>query len=241
LMVGVSKTGVPGVGMLVVPMMAAIFGGRQSVGTVLPMLLVGDVFAVYWYRQHTRWDKLLVLVPWVLTGMAIGGLVMWLLGERSTARDLMNPMIGALVLVMLAVYLARQRWGDRLNPSSRAGICATGASAGFSTTVSNAAGPVMQIYLTSLELPKEQFMGTTAWYFFIFNSCKAPIYAALSIMQPARPIMSGHTLAFNVVVTPVIVLGAFVGKWLLPRLPQREFNALMLFLAGIAALKLIAG
>jgi uncharacterized membrane protein YfcA len=239
LMVGVSKTGVPGVGMLVVPMMAGIFGGRESVGTVLPMLVVGDIFAVAWYRHHARWDKLWCLVPWVLTGMALGGVVMWRLGETSSAKDLMNPLIGALVLVMLGVNLARGRWGEKLNPSSRAGVLTTGAAAGFSTTVSNAAGPVMQIYLTSMGLPKEQFMGTTAWYFFIFNLTKVPIYAALSMIRPDRPIMSGHTLTFNVIIAPVIIAGAFIGRWLLPRVPQQLFNTLMLALAGIAALRLI--
>ncbi|BCW98807.1 MAG: hypothetical protein KatS3mg024_1634 [Armatimonadota bacterium] len=57
-LVGFSKTGVPGTGILVVPLMAALFGGRQSVGTLLPMLIFADCFAVAWYRRHARWDRL---------------------------------------------------------------------------------------------------------------------------------------------------------------------------------------
>ncbi|RYG47062.1 sulfite exporter TauE/SafE family protein, partial [bacterium] len=37
LLAGFSKTGVPGSGILIVPMMAAIFGGRLSVGATLPL------------------------------------------------------------------------------------------------------------------------------------------------------------------------------------------------------------
>ena len=77
LLIGFSKTGMPGVGILVVPMLASAFGGRPSVGTMLPMLIFGDCFAVYWYKQHARWDKLRELIPWVLGGMALGAVALW--------------------------------------------------------------------------------------------------------------------------------------------------------------------
>ncbi|MDW8290946.1 MAG: TSUP family transporter, partial [Armatimonadota bacterium] len=108
-LVGVSKTGVPGIGILVVPLMASAFGGRASVGAMLPMLIVGDLFAVRWYRQHTQWNRLKELVPWVIIGMALGAAALWWLGEASVQRDLLEPLIGVLVLVMLAIHLLCQR------------------------------------------------------------------------------------------------------------------------------------
>ena len=72
LMIGVSKTGVPGIGILVVPLLASVFGGRPSVGIMLPMLILADCFAGVWYRRHAQWDKLVRLLPWVVAGMAIG-------------------------------------------------------------------------------------------------------------------------------------------------------------------------
>lgn len=121
-LIGVSKTGVPGVGILVVPLLATAFGGRASVGTMLPMLIVGDVFAVLWYRQHTQWYRLVELLPWVLVGLGLGALVLWRLGEMDGGKDFLEPLIGALVLAMLAVHLLRLRWGDRLTPHSPLGI-----------------------------------------------------------------------------------------------------------------------
>lgn len=238
-LIGVSKTGVPGIGILVVPLLAAAFGGRASVGTMLPMLIVGDIFAVRWYRQHTQWKRLVELVPWVVIGMALGAFVLWRLGENKGGRDLLEPLIGILVLVMLAIHLLRQRWGDRLTPHSPVSIASTGTAAGFATTVSNAAGLIMGIYLTSLGLPKEQFMGTSAWYYFAVNLSKLPIFIALSLLNPARPIITSHSLLFNAVVVPVIVAGVYVGKWLLPRIPQRLFDSVVLILAALAAVKLI--
>ncbi|HSV73406.1 MAG TPA: sulfite exporter TauE/SafE family protein [Chthonomonadales bacterium] len=238
LLVGVSKTGVPGAGILVVPVMAALFGSRLSVGTVLPMLIVGDIFAVTWYRRHARWDKLLGLVPHVLVGVASGALLLGLM-KGGAGAQLMDSLIGLLVLAMLAVHLLRARVGDRIAPTSGWGMAATGVTAGFATTVSNAAGPIMQIYLTASRLPKEQFMGTTAWYFLVVNLTKVPVFAVLTLMDPASPMMTAASLSFNAAIAPVIVLGAFIGRWLLPRLPQRLFDNLMLALAAVAALNLL--
>lgn len=238
-LIGVSKTGVPGIGILVVPLLATAFGGRASVGTMLPMLIVGDIFAVRWYRQHTQWKRLIELIPWVMVGMALGALVLWRLGENKGGKDLLEPLIGTLVLVMLAIHLLRRRWGDRLTPHSPIGIASTGTAAGFATTVSNAAGPIMGIYMTSLGLPKEQFMGTSAWYYFAVNLSKLPIFITLSLINPARPILTVQSLLFNVAVIPVIVMGVYLGRWLLPRIPQRLFDSVVLMLAAVAAVKLI--
>lgn len=238
-LIGVSKTGVPGIGILVVPLLATAFGGRASIGTMLPMLIVGDIFAVRWYRQHTQWKRLIELIPWVVVGMALGALVLWRLGEAKGGKDLLEPLIGTLVLVMLAVHLLRRRWGDRLAPHSPVTVASTGTAAGFATTVSNAAGPIMGIYMTSLGLPKEQFMGTSAWYYFAVNLSKLPLFVALSLINPARPIVTAHSLLFNVAVIPVIVAGVYLGRWLLPRIPQRLFDSIVLVLAAVAAVKLI--
>ncbi len=240
-LIGVSKTGVPGIGILVVPLLATAFGGRASVGTMLPMLIVGDIFAVWWYRQHTQWKRLVELIPWVLVGMALGAFVLWRLGEMHTSRDLLEPIIGTLVLVMLAIHLLRQRSGERLSPHSPVGIASTGTAAGFATTVSNAAGPIMGIYLTSLRLPKEQFMGTSAWYYFAVNLSKLPVFIVLSLINPEKPIITVRSLLFNVTAIPVIVAGVYVGRWLLPRIPQKLFDEVVLILAAIAAVKLIIG
>lgn len=241
LLVGFSKTGMPGVGILVVPMLAAAFGGRISVGVMLPLLILGDCFAVYWYRRHARWDQLGPLIPWVLPGMGLGALALWALGKQSSGKDLMDVLIGSLVLGMLAVHLARMRLKDRMVPHSKAAVASTGAAAGFSTTVSNAAGPIMSIYLTAMGLPKEQFMGTTAWYFFIFNLSKLPVYLILTAMNPAHPIMNRPSLAADLLLAPGVLAGVAAGKLLLPYLPQKLFDGLVLGLAGVAAVKLIIG
>lgn len=239
LLIGFSKTGVPGVGILVVPLMALVFPGRVSIGTTLLLLIAADLFAVTWYRRYTRWDKLVQLLPWVAIGMIMGTVALFAIGEDAHGRDAINLVIGLLVLAMIGLYLARLRWGDRLRPTSRAGLMTTGGAAGFATTVSNAAGPIMSVYMTSLGLPKMEFMGTTAWYFLIFNLAKIPLYLLLMRLAPDRPMFSSTGLIFFLALLPVIVAGVYIGRWMLPRVPQGVFNTLALSLAAVAALRLV--
>lgn len=247
LFVGISKTGIPGVGIVVVPLLGIGFGGRLGTGVMLPMLIMGDVFAVSWYKRHCQWNKLVGLLPWVYTGVAIGTVALYITGKQATGakaagnvmKDPTDLIVGTLVLVMVVLHLLRNKLGEKLQPTSPAGVAGTGVAAGFSTTVSNAAGPVMQMYMAAHKLSKEAFMGTIAWYFFIVNLSKFPIYWVLSQMMPQAPIVSSKSLVFNLEIAPAIVLGAFVGKWLLPRISQKSFELTVIVLSTIGALKLM--
>lgn len=240
LMVGITKTGIPGIGILIVPLMAFVFGGRLSVGATLPLLIFGDIFAVLWYRQHARWDNLRSLFPWVITGIIVGLGLLWYTGVNNSRVDWLNVIIGLIVLSMMLVSVARRMWGNTLVPSSTTGLISTGVLAGFATMVSNSAGPIMSIYLSGMmRLSKNEFMGTSAWYFFIFNVTKLPLYAFLTLILPSQPMVNATTLLFDLLMLPVILIGAFVGKWLLPRISETLFDNVVLILAGAAALKLI--
>lgn len=232
LLVGISKTGVPGVGILVVTMLAQAFGGWTSIAVMLPMLILGDVFAVAWYKQHAQWDKLVKLLPWVLVGVAGGAVALRYFGQSAETKALLNPVIGGLVLVMLVLHLLGDRLGENLAPHSRGGTVTTGVAAGFATTVSNAAGPIMMMYLAAMRMPKHQFMGTIAWYFVLINLTKVPIYAA-------QGLFTGESLLINVFTAPGIILGVFVGRWMLPRFSERTFGTAILVLAALGAVHLM--
>ncbi len=239
LIVGASKTGIPGIGILAAVLVPMIFPGREAVGSTVPILIFADLFAVRWYSKHARWDKLLALMPWVIVGMLLGALVLFGLGESSGAKTSINLVIGGLVLLMILIYGARLRFGKALEPNSKAVNAGIGAAAGLSTTVSNAAGPLMSIYMTSLGLEKGAFMGTTAWYYFIFNLTKIPMYVVLDWLTPAQPLFTRRGLTFAVLMYPAVLIGVFLGRWLLTHVSQRVFNTVTIVGAVIGALRLI--
>jgi uncharacterized membrane protein YfcA len=238
LFVGFSKSGIPGAGILVVPLMAHAFGARLSIGTTLVLLLMGDVFAVYWYRRHARLEHIWKLVPWVLVGMAAGGFALLVLGN-DRGGDLLNPLIGLMVLLMIGLSLARKKLGDRFAPHSMTGVKLTGIGAGFSTTVANAGGPVMAIYLQGTGLLKQEMIGTSGWYFFVFNLAKVPLYIALTFALPNDPVWNKASLAWTIAAFPAVALGAQLGRWSLPKIDQRAFDSVVMILAAIAAIRLL--
>lgn len=224
-----AKTGVPGIGIIVVLLMALAFPGntKLSVGVLLPMLITGDVVAVAWYRRHAQWDKLWRLFPAVALGIGAGA---WFLGSVDEA--IFRPFLGFLILGLLAVELLRSRW--QLENLAHHPIFALliGLMAGFSTTIGNAAGPVMSIYLIARGLPKQQFIGTAAWFFMIINLAKVPVFVY-------RDMISWQTLQWNLLAIPVVLAGAALGIVVVPHIPQKVFNHLVLAFCAVAALKLI--
>ena len=213
-LVGVAKTGVPGVGVLMVPMMVLAVGdARKSAGWLLPVLCMADVFAVVWWRRHAAASRLFTLLPWVLVGLAGGALALAL--PEQTIR----VMVGLIVALMLAAYLLR-RW--RAPEDVKAVPAAPyGIAAGFATTVANAAGPVMNLYLLSKRLPKEEFVATGAWFFFIVNLTKVPVYIW-------HRLFSTESLIFDALMFPPVLAGALTGRWLIHRIPTRPFELLVI-------------
>jgi hypothetical protein len=222
-----------------VPIMAYVFGSRLSVGATLPMLIVADIVAVILYHEHTAWDHLRKLAPWVVGGLIAGTTTLSWIGQHAQQKDLMSIVIGVIVLAMLILSLLRGKLGDRLVPTSREGVAATGVLAGFTTMVSNAAGPIMQIYLVATGMPKNRLMHTTAWYFFIFNLLKVPLLLGVTMQNPGAPLLNHQTLLFDLQMIPIILIGAGIGKVALPVIPQRAFTNVVLTLSACGALWLI--
>jgi uncharacterized membrane protein YfcA len=107
-----------------------------------------------------------------------------------------------------------------------------GLLAGITTMMANAAGPVMAIYLLAMQLPKTEFVGTGAWFFFVINWLKVPFSVNLDLI-------TAQTIKFNLTMLPLIVVGAVAGILILKRIPQKAFGVLVQILAAAAAVKLL--
>ena len=187
-----------GLGIMVVPLMVLTVGdARKSAGWLLPMLCMADVFALYYWRRHASAGRLFGLAPWVVAG-CVGGAFALSLPEKQ-----IRPLVGGIVLLMLLAYLKRRISQSR---SSTEVVDVAGApygvAAGFATTVANAAGPVMSLYLLSKRLPKEEFVATGAWFFFFVNLSKVPIYTY-------HGSFSATSLLFDALMFPAVLADAY--------------------------------
>lgn len=227
-MVGFTKSGLPGLLILVVPLMASVLPARTSVGTLLGMLVLADIIAVTYYRHQVLWRHISRLLPLALVGIVAG-----YFGLRIVDDEQLKPLIGCIILVMLGIHYLRTMAGgeDRPVPSQWWFAAVAGFMAGMMTMMANASGPIMMLYLLSMRLPKYQFVGTSAWFYFFVNWAKVPFSANLSLM-------TYESVKLDLTMLPFIVFGAIAGIVILKRIPLIVFNHVIQILAALAAIKL---
>jgi uncharacterized membrane protein YfcA len=120
---GAAKSGLPGGGMLAIPMMVLVVGNaRYAAAWTSPILSTGDVFAMLYWRRHADARKLLSLIPWVVIGGA-GGYFALDLDEH-----LLRRILATIIAVMLILFLLQRR--GFLKELSR-GAWAYGIAAGW--------------------------------------------------------------------------------------------------------------
>jgi uncharacterized protein len=221
LMVGLSKTGIPGIGILFVPLFAMVLPARLSTGAMLPLLIVGDIFAVSWYRRSAVWRHLARLLPWAVAGIVVGFFAM-----RALSDSLLRPVIGVVVIVLLGVSFWRDtvRKGRDPVPTAWWFAAAMGLVAGATTMLANAGGPVMIVFLLAMRLPKDEFLGTSAWFFAIVNLIKIPFSAGLGLITPS-------SLLLDACLAGGVLVGSVVGVLTAQKLPERAFTLVVQFLA----------
>lgn len=230
LSVGLAKSGFAGIGIVAVLLMASLFPARESTGALLPLLIAGDVFAVLAFRKHAQWRHVVRLLPPALVGVVIG----WKLMRHITDANF-RPVLGWIVLVMVVLEIFRRTRPTLFEqvPHSRWFAWAIGGGAGIATMLANAAGPVMTLYLLAVNLPKLQFVGTSAYFFLIVNVSKVPFSQNLGLISPT-------SLTLDAALVPFVAFGILGGRYLIRYVPERVFVALVLLFAAMAALRLIA-
>ena len=226
--IGFSKSGISGAGILAIPLMACIFPPKESTGILLPMLIMGDIIGVYFYRRHAQWKHILRALPWAFAGIAAGWVFMKYSGISQAD---FKKFIGAVVIGMLVVGEWFNRASDektRHIPHSWYFAAIIGVIGGITTMTANAAGPVFAIYLLALSLPKENFIGTTAWIFLILNTSKVPFSWELGFI-------TRDTLLFNAEMIPALVIGSLIGVKTVKYIKNNTFSMLVKVFAILAA------
>lgn len=228
--IGVSKAAVPGANTVTIAIFAAILPARQSTGTLLLLLIVGDLLALAMYRRSANWRELLRLAPAVAVGVLLGVLFLALADDEVVRRS-----IGIVLLLVIAVTLVRRRLTRALAAEKRQHpVVATtyGALGGFTTMAANAGGPVMSMYFLASRFSVTEFLGTAAWFFFLVNLTKVPFSIGLGLITVPG-------LLLDLVLVPAVIVGALCGRWLAPRIPQRIFELLVIVLTVVGAMYLL--
>ncbi len=220
---GISKSGLAGgAGVVAVPLLALILPVPMAAALMLPLLIVMDIKAVSYYHQSVNWPQLKNILPAAIVGIALAG---WTLNKLPTTG--LQIILGAFSVVFslwqqLTPLLGKIKFGGLL----------WGGISGISSTLLHAGGPPINIYFLSQQLPKLQWLGTSAVFFAVMNSLKIIPY---TLNQQ----WSFTLLQLSMALVPFAFLGIWLGKIIQQKINNAQFLTLcraLLFFSGLGLL-----
>lgn len=231
-LIGVSKAGFGGgTAILATPLMALAVPPQLALGTLLPLLIVGDFASCWLYRKEWDWKPLRVFLPGCVAGVAAGTLLLGKIDETA-----LKCLIGALCLGFCALQWARAalaRRAEAVHPGWGSGT-GFGLAAGLTSTLAHAAGPVFAMYVLPMHLPQRVFMATTVLAFTLINLIKLPGYLGVGVIHSATVVLSLQLALF-------VLAGTLAGEWLNRRCSPETFKRIVYLVLFLTGLELVTG
>ena len=230
MLLGMAKAGLSGFGLAVIPVMALIFGAKESTGVILPMLITADIMAVIYYRQHAVWKHILKILPWVAVGI-VTALIVGNMINNSQFRIVMI----SVVWIMLALMIVNDLWRKESDeiPHNMFFGAFLGLAGGFATMIGNSAGPVFTLYFLSMRLPKKEFIGTGAWLYLIMNTGKLPLQVLVWKNITLVSLIPG------LISIPFIALGIFLGIRIVNLFSEKVYRYFVIITTIVSSLLLL--
>ena len=228
LLLGIAKSGIKGLAVLIVTGLALIYGAKESTGILMPLLICGDILAVIYYKRHVKWVYLLKLLPWMVLGVLAG-----VVSGKDLPEDLFKSGMAVIILLSVAMMYYWERKKDRKIPTHWSFAALMGMMAGFTTMVGNLAGAFSNIYFLAIKLPKNEFIGTAAWLFFIINLFKVPFH--LWVWET----MNQESLKISLTLIPAVISGLFLGVFLVKKINNDKYRKLILIFTGLGGLAIL--
>lgn len=226
--IGVSKSGIKGIGILVVVIFAFVFGEKSSTGMLLPLLVVADILAVVYYNRHANWSFIKKLMPWMLVGVLIG---VWFGNDIS--EDIFKKMMAVIIIGSVIIMFYVENKKTMAIPNNVWFSSIAGFLAGFTTMIGNLAGPISNIYFLAMRLPKNEFIGTAAWLFLIINIFKLPFHMIV------WKTITMESLILNSVLIPILIIGFYIGVRIVKLISNVNYRRFILIVTALGGFVLL--
>jgi len=228
LLLGIAKSGIKGLAVLIVTGLALVYGAKESTGILMPLLICGDILAVIYYKRHVKWIYLIKLLPWMVLGVLVGVVL-----GKDLPEDLFKSGMAVIILLSVVIMYYWERKKDRKVPTHWSFAALMGMMGGFSTMVGNLAGAFSNIYFLAIKLPKNEFIGTAAWLFFIINLFKVPFH----IWSWGTINRTSFQISLSLI--PAVIAGFCLGIFLVKKINNDKYRQLILLLTGLGGLAIL--
>lgn len=197
---------------VLLPALVAVFGVRDAIPILTVAQLVGNGSRVWFNRREVA----LPVVAW----FSLGAVPLALLGGvlfATAPLGALKRVIGAFLL--LVVVWRHARGAPTWRPSARA-FAWLGALFSFISALTGSVGPLMAPFFLAYGLVKGAYIGTEALATVVMHVVKLGAYTGMAILT-GRAVIAGLALG------PIMIVGSYVGKRILDRLPDRVFVAII--------------
>ena len=222
---GLAKAGIKGPSVAYATLLALVFGSRASTGILVPLLLVGDTFAVFYYQKHIVWKHLIRILFWMILGVIIGVLV---------GKDLEEEAFKKIMAVTVITSIAFILWWDfkerKSIPNHLSFVVSIGLVSGFSSMITGVAGALPIIYLLAMQLQKNHFIGTLSLLIFLVNFFKVPFHVFV------WKTITVESLTIDSYLLPFEILGLLIGVRIVGKVKNTHYRLFVLVLTAIGAL-----
>lgn len=227
-LLGVSKGGFFGLGVMALPLMSLYVPPLQAAAIILPTALAQDVLTVWVYRHNFSPWNLKLMLPSMTAGIGAG----WLMAAALSAAHI-RLAIGLIAALFVIRHWLAGRLERFVRPNGATAVI-FGFVGGITTMLANAGGPAWQMHLLPQRLEKLAYVGTVTILFASSNIIKVPAFATLGYMT-AENLLVGSALL------PVAVATNYLGIWLVRRTPVELFFRIAYVLMFCIAVELIRG
>ena len=221
-LLGLAKSGIKGIGIIIVVILAFVFGEKASTGILLPMLICADIFAVVYYNRHAQWHIIKKLIPWMFVGVLVG---VWIGNDIS--ETVFKRLMAIIIIISVGIMFYTESRKSNTVPTNKLFAIITGFLAGFTTMIGNLAGPISNIYFLAMRFPKNEFIGTAAWLFFIINVFKLPFHIFI------WKTVTTETLVLNSMLIPAVIIGFFLGAYIVKLISNVNYRRFILIVTAI--------
>jgi uncharacterized membrane protein YfcA len=226
---GFSKAGFGGsLGFFITPMLALVMPLQSVVGLMLPVLMLGDFFALI-----ANWRNWITRLFWLMLVGALAGIALAAFVLANTPADALRKGLAIFIWIFVAYKLLEKRLLDalRYRPQSWHAPLA-GWVGGLASTLANAGGTPITAFLLLQDLSPAAFVGTSVIFFTIVNWIKLPFFLAEGFIDL-------HLLLRLSWLLLLVPFGAWVGKKVVNRVNRAVFDNLVLGILVISSILLL--
>lgn len=209
---------------ILLPLATFFFDFTSALTLVSFFHLFGNLSRIGFFRAGLDKETIIKFgIPSVIFSLTGALLVKYI------SQDLLKGMLGIFLLIYSVTFLLKENFQIK---KSITNTLLGGSLSGFLAGLIGTGGALRGAFLNAFNLPKEKYIATSAFIAIVVDATRIPAYLKGGFMQS-----SYNWYLF--ILLPCAILGSFVGKKMVAKVPQKLFKKVVLIAILLAGIQLI--